>query len=355
MKKLTKISDFEETAMASLPAGTFNYIQKSAGNGETFNANLNAFNKYSLLPKVLNNVQKVDTSVEVLGSVISSPIMIAPSAWHKIYSQNGECDTVAAAKAFNISYVISSFSTLDFSEISSDLSNCWYQILMSRDKQLMKKWINKAESAGCSAIVITIDAPLGCSICKVSDSDAPSTEFPPAAELPLLPTDPALPYQNLDEYYPQYMGSASGWEDIRDIISFTKLPVILKGILHPADAEKALETGVRGIIVSNHGGRQLDNAIASLDALALIPESVKNTIEVYMDEGIRTGGDIFKALALGAKSVLIGRAAIYGLAVNGKEEMLDVLSTLQKELITIMHMCGCSSVNEIDKSLLYKL
>lgn len=355
MKKLTKILDYREAAMTSLSSGVFSYIEKSAGKGETFRGNFSAFNQYQLLPRVLRSVKIADTSAKVMGSTVTAPIIIAPTAWHKVYSQNGETDTESAAKSFKIPYVISSFSTLDFPDIGGDLSNCWFQLLMSRDKSLMKQWIYRAEKAGCSAIVLTIDAPLGCSMCKAADSDSPNTEFPPAYELPLLPADPALPFNNLDEYYPKYMGSASGWDDIREVVSFTNLPVILKGILHPADAEIAAEVGVKGIIISNHGGRQLDGAVAALDALAMIPQSVKNVLEVYMDGGIRTGDDIFKALALGAKSVLIGRAVLYGLAVDGKEGVLSVLSILQKELMTVMHMCGCSSINEINSSLLHRL
>jgi isopentenyl diphosphate isomerase/L-lactate dehydrogenase-like FMN-dependent dehydrogenase len=350
---LSTIADYEKAAMAKLSAGLANYIQKSAGEGKTFKANLSVFEKYQLFPQVLKGIVAIDTKTQVLGKTISAPIMIAPTAWHKMFSPNGEADTAAATKAFGIPYVISSFSTLDFGEISNDLSNSWYQILVYKDKSLMKKWIKKAETAGCSAIVITVDAPLGCSMCKVSASNIEPVKFP-IHDLPLFPTDPTLPYKNLDEYYPQYMGSDSNWEDIKEVISYTNLPVILKGILHVEDAEKAIEVGAKGIIISNHGGRQLDNAITSLDALALMPQSVKDRIEVYMDSGIRKGSDIFKALALGAKAVLIGRAALYGISVNGKEGLESVLRILRNELKTSMHMTGCSKVAEITSKQIFK-
>lgn len=349
---LNTVADYEQSAMSILSAGLADYIQKSAGEGKTFKANLSVFDKYQLFPQVLKGIKKVDTTTKILGKSISAPIMIAPTAWHKMFTPNGEADTAAAAKAFDIPYVISSFSTLDFEEISNDLSNSWYQILVYTDKSLMKKWIEKAEKAGCSAIVITVDAPLGCSMCKSSASNVEQVKFP-VHELPLFPTDSSLPYQNLDEYYPQYIGSDFSWEDVKEVISYTKLPVVLKGILHAEDAEKAIEVGAKGIIISNHGGRQLDNAIASLDALALIPQSVKDRIEVYMDSGIRTGTDIFKALALGAKAVLIGRAALYGISVGGKEGLESVLGILRKELETCMHMTGKASLPEItDRSII---
>jgi (S)-2-hydroxy-acid oxidase len=349
---LRTLADYEQAALTKLPRGLADYIQKSAGEGKTFRANLDVFEKYQLLPRVLTGITKIDTTTKVLSKEISAPVMIAPTAWHKMFCQKGEADTAAATKAFGIPFVISSFSTLDFPEISDDLSNSWYQILVYKDKTLMKQWIKKAEDAGCSAIVITIDAPLGCSMCKASPPGADPVKFP-VHKLPLFPTDPSLPYKNLDEYYPQYMGSDSGWEDIQEVISFTKLPVVLKGILHAGDAQKAIEVGAKGIIISNHGGRQLDNAIASLDALALIPQSIKDQIEVYMDSGIRTGTDIFKALALGAKAVLIGRAALYGISVNGKEGLESVLGILQKELETCMYMTGCSTVSDITRKSIY--
>jgi isopentenyl diphosphate isomerase/L-lactate dehydrogenase-like FMN-dependent dehydrogenase len=338
--------------MATLSPELFDYIQKRAGEGNTFLGNFDAFAKYQLFPRVLQGVEKVNTSTEVLGKAITNPFMIAPTAWHKMFTPKGEADTSAAAKSFGIPYIISSFSTLDFHEIDSDLSHTWYQILIYKDKSLMKQWIEKAEKAGCSAIVLTVDAILGCSMCKSSASNLKPVKFP-VKELPLFPKDPALSYETLDDYYPQYMGEASSWDDIKEVISFTSLPVIIKGILHPEDALKAVEVGAKGIVISNHGGRQLDDTIASLDALALVPQEVKDKIDVYMDSGIRTGADVFKALALGAKAVLLGRAALYGISVNGKEGLLSVLNILHKELTVSMHMTGCATIKDISSDRLF--
>ncbi len=352
-KVLQTISDYEHEAISKLSPGLSDYIQKRAGDGKTFAANLDVFTKYQLFPRILQGVEKVDTSIQILRDKnIAAPFMIAPTAWHKMFCKNGEADTSAAAKSFGIPYIISSFSTMDFHEIDTDLSHTWYQILMYKDKSLMRKWINKAEQAGCSAIVLTVDAPLGCSMCKSSVKDITPTKFP-VNELPLFPTDPSLPYNTLDDYYPQYMGSASSWSDVKEIMSFTKLPVIIKGILHPDDAIMAYKVGAKGIVISNHGGRQLDNAISSLDALALIPQKIRDKIDVYMDGGIRSGTDIYKAVALGAKAVLLGRAVLYGLSVNGKDGLTSVLEILQNELETCMHMTGCSTVQDITKDKLY--
>lgn len=354
-KTLLTVADYEKAAMESLTPGLFDYIQKSAGEGKTARGNINAFDKYQLFPQVLQGVNKVDLSTAVLGKNFKNPLGIAPTAWHKMFNEKGgEADTACAAIEMGSPYIISSFSTMDFPEISNELSNTWYQILMYEDKSLMKEWIEKAEVAGCSAIVITVDAPLGCSMCKTSSSNVEPVNFP-IHQLPLFPKNLSLPYNNLDEYYPKYMGSSFSWDDIKKVISFSKLPVVLKGILRSEDAEQAVKVGAKGIIISNHGGRQLDNTISSLDALALIPQSVKDKIEVYVDGGIRSGTDVFKALALGARMVFLGRPILYGMSVSGKEGIKDVLNILQKELEICMHMTGCSTVTGIKPTLLNKI
>ena len=271
--------------------------------------------------------------------------MIAPTAWHKMFTPKGEADTSAAAKYFGTNYVISSFSTLDFNEIDSDLSHTWYQLLMYKDVDLMKKYIDKAEQSGVSGIVLTIDAVTGCSMCK-TDPTLPPTEFP-VHKLPVFPENPNLPYTTLDDYYEKYMPMILDWDVIREIISYTKLPVILKGILNNEDAHKAIEVGAKAIVISNHGGRQNDEAVATLDGLTTLTPDVKEKIDVYLDGGVRGGSDIFKALALGAKAVFIGRPALYGLAVNGKEGLIDVLNILTNELKEAMKVAGCEILADI--------
>jgi len=346
------VLDYREAALAKIPQALSDYIEKSAGMGKTFRSNFEAFSNYKLIPKVLQNIKEVDTSILVLGEKIQSPIIIAPTAWHKLFSNLGEKDTSNAAKFFGIPYIISSFSTCDFQEIGKDLSHAWYQLLIYKNKNLMRAFIEKAENAGCSAIVLTIDAPLGCTMCKVSNQNETSFEFP-VQDLPLFPKDEAIPYSTLDEYYEKYIDSSAGWNDIEEIISLTHLPVILKGVLHPMDAKKAVDIGIKGIIISNHGGRQLDDAISSLDALELLPEELKNQIDIYIDGGIRSGVDVFKAIALGAKAVLIGRPVLYGLIADGQQGVESLLQIMNKELKDCMHMTGSSTISSITRNLLY--
>lgn len=341
---LTTIAGYQKAAILKLGPSLTDYIQKTAGTGKTFKSNLDVYSKYTIIPAD-SATEQPDTSVQILEKTISSPIMIAPTAWHKMFTPNGEADTSAAAKSFNTNYVISSFSTLDFKEIDTDLSHTWYQLLMYRDVELMKRYIDKAEQSGCSAIVLTIDAVTGCSMCK-SDPSVTPIEFP-VHKLPVFPENPDLPYTSLDEYYEKYMPMVLDWDVIKEIVLYTKLPIVLKGILDTEHALKAIEVGAKGIVISNHGGRQNDEAISTLDALVSLSSDIKENIEVYLDGGVRTGEDIFKALALGAKSVFVGRPALYGLAVNGKEGLIDVLNIFTNELREAMKITGCKTLVDI--------
>ncbi len=346
--------DFENTAKAKLHPGLVRYMEKAAGCGKSLAANLESFDHYSIIPRVLANIDKVSTRTKILGSELQTPILIAPTAFQKLYCENGEKDASDAAREFGTNYVISSFSNCDYSELGRDLFHTWYQLLIYKDKSLMKESIEKAERAGCQAIVLTVDAPIGCTMCKKASNSENTIDFP-LHNLPLFPTDPEIPFGTLDDYYLKYIDSSAGWKDIQHIMSFTSLPIILKGILHPLDAMRALELGVRGIIISNHGGRQLDGTISSLEALRIIGPKFRDKMEIYMDGGIRSGSDIFKAIALGARAVFIGRPALYGLAVSGKSGLLDVLHLLNEELRQLMHLTGCSKLGEIDPAHLHGL
>lgn len=350
MKKT--IADFQNEALGLLGPALADYVQKTAGNGNTFKANLDYYGAYGVVTG--SKSERVpDTSVSILGRNLNAPIMIAPTAWHKMFTPDGESATSAAAREFGTNYVISSFSTLDFPQIDSDLSHAWYQLLMYKDLDLMKRYVDKAVSAGCSGIVITIDAVTGCSMCK-KDPNVPAVEFP-VHKLPIFPEDPGCSYGTLDDYYDQYMPMTLNWDDIAKIVSYTNLPVILKGVMSMDEVVKAIEVGAKAVVISNHGGRQNDELVSTLQALESIPFELKDKIEIYLDGGIRNGSDVFKALALGAKAVFIGRPALYGLAVNGKTGLVDVLDILNEELRESMKETGCTSLNDIDSSKVKKI
>lgn len=347
MKKLKKtVQDFKIEALEKVGPGLADYIQRTAGKGNTFRSNLNAFARFQIAERSHSDAAGApNTSVSIIGRELSSPVMIAPTAWHGLFTPQGEAAASAAARAFGTTFVISSFSTMDFHQIDAELLHAWYQILMYKDLELMKRYIDRAVVGGCSAIVITVDATSGCTMCK-RDPAAPAVEFP-VHKLPVFPEDPEVPYTTLDDYYQKYMPMSLRWEDVREIVSCTKVPVILKGVLTAEDVLKAVGVGARAVIISNHGGRQNDELMATLEALALLPPDVKEKIDIFLDGGIRNGSDIFKALALGAKAVFIGRPALYGLAVNGRDGLIDVLKILNDELRECMRKAGCRTIEDI--------
>jgi (S)-2-hydroxy-acid oxidase len=340
------IPEFMITALEKLGPGLADYIQKTAGEGKTFRANFNEYTHYRILVNQNScNIHTPDMSGDIMGRMISAPIMIAPTAWHRMFTPQGEAATSAAARKFGTVYAISSFSTLDFHQIDSKLSHAWYQLLMYKDIDLMKRYIDRAVSAGCSGIVLTVDAVTGCSMCK-KDPAVPAVEFP-VHKLPVFPEDPALPYTTLDEYYEKYMPMRLNWDDIRTIVVHTKVPIILKGVLTESDVRKAIDVGAKAVIISNHGGRQNDTLPATLKALALLPSDIRKQIDVYVDGGLRDGSDVFKALALGAKAVFIGRPALYGLSVKGEQGLVDVLNIFRSGLGQCMQVTGCQSLADI--------
>ena len=340
------IKDFEIAALKNLSPGMRDYVQKRAVDPSAPSPNLDAFRKHQILPRA----KKADTAnirSEILGQSVSMPVVIGPTAWHKMFTPKGEAATYAAARARDTVYVVSCFSTMDFHEISPVLEKTWYQILIYKDPGLMLEYIARAEEAGCEAIVLTVDALHGCSMCKKSEKSFAPVQFP-IHDMPLFPRRNSLPYQTLDEYYPQYMiGNDFHWDVVEGIISKTSLPVVVKGILSVEAARNAIRSGAKGIVVSNHGERQSTNPRASLEVLNELTQNISGEAEIYFDGGIRSGTDVFKGLALGAKAGFIGRAALYGLAANGERGLIDVLDILGQEVMEAMKLAGCSDINDI--------
>ena len=354
MKNLTTVLDYQRAAAHKLGPGLMDYIQRTAGVGSAFRANLSAFDGYRILeaPGSAQPVESIDTFVRGVDGAMAMPIMVAPTAFHKLFHPGGEAATYEAARALCTRFVISSFSTLSFREIGENLSSAWYQLLMYRDLAIMKASIDWATDSGCSAIVITIDAPEGCSMCK-RDPSVPAVQFP--KEMPLLPTDDGLQFADLDEYYAKYMPGRIIWPQLAQIVEYTsrtkegrRVPVILKGAQSASEIVRSAHIGAAGVIVSNHGGRQNDKAPATLDILATLSEDVKKMgMPIYLDGGIRTGADVFKAIALGARAVLVGRPILYGLAVDGAHGAFDILGILENELQQCMKDAGCASLADI--------
>lgn len=344
-EKLLNLQDFEQQAEQILPRSIYEYYASGAGDELTLISNRDVYNQFYLKPRVLAANPQRDLTIEILGQTTSSPVLIAPSAYHAMAHQNGEIATAQAARATDSMMILSTMSTCSLPEVvTHNQQRTWLQLYILNDRQATIRLINQAEQHGIKALVLTVDTQtLG-----LRERDIRNQfQLPNQLRLKLL-TD-IIPQADLDicAGKQQLFDKSIGWKDIEWLRQHTKLPIILKGILNPLDAKLATEAGVDGLIVSNHGGRQLDTTIPSLLVLPEIRAAVGDNMLLLTDGGIRRGIDILKALALGADAVLIGRPIIWGLAVAGSNGVEQVLRILAAELDNAMALCGFSSIKEI--------
>lgn len=353
----------EEKARKILRKEAFDYIARGAGAEATMRANREVFNKWKIRPRVLRDVTERDFSISLFEQIIQSPVLLAPIGVQKIAHPEGELASASAAAAMNIPYIVSSASSYSMEEIALQMGDKprWFQLYCSLEGSVTQSLVKRAEASGYSAIVITVDTPmLGVRETDHVNGYSPLNEGNGSGN---YITDPAfhklldkLPIEDMEAAYSKQIEiidrPSLNWKDLSEIRSYTTLPILLKGILHPSDAQLALDFGVDGIIVSNHGGRQLDHCISTLDALKDVIEVVNGRIPVLMDSGIRHGTDVLIALALGADAVLLGRPYIYGLAIAGKEGVERVITQLLHELDVSMALTGARSIRELDSSII---
>ncbi|XP_006861367.1 PREDICTED: hydroxyacid oxidase 2 [Chrysochloris asiatica] len=346
---LVCLADFQAHARERLSKSTWDFIDGGADDCFTRDDNIAAFKRIRLRPRFLRDVSEVDTRTTIQGKEISAPIGIAPTGFHCLTWPDGEMSTARAAQAADICYITSTYASCSFEDIATAAPRGlrWFQLYAQPDRQLNKQLIHRAESLGFKALVITVDVPVAGNRRQdirnnldlktnllLKDLRSPK-ERNPTPRLQMTPVDPSI-----------------CWNDLSWFQSITQLPIILKGILTKEDAELAMKHHVHGIIVSNHGGRQLDEVAASIDALTEVVTAVQGKIEVYLDGGVRTGNDVLKALALGAKCVFIGRPILWGLAYKGEHGVQEVLNILKKEFRTSMTLTGCRSIAEINQNLI---
>ncbi|XP_042637985.1 hydroxyacid oxidase 2 [Orycteropus afer afer] len=336
---LVCLEDFQAQAREHLSKSSWDFIDGGADDSFTLDDNIAAFKRIRLRPRFLKDMSEVDTRTTIQGKEISAPIGIAPTGFHCLAWPDGEMSTARAAQAAGICYITSTYASCTLEDIVTAAPGGlrWFQFYVQPDRQLNKQLIQRAESLGFKALVITVDVPtvgnrrhdirnkldLKRNL-LLKDLRSPK-ERDSTPHLQMSPINPSL-----------------CWNDLSWYQSITQLPIILKGILTKEDAELAVKHNVHGIIVSNHGGRQLDGVAASIDALTEVVTAVKGKIEVYLDGGIRTGNDVLKALALGAKCVFLGRPILWGLACKGEHGILEVLNILKKEFHTSMTLTGRS-------------
>jgi len=353
---LVNVRDFEREAALRLPPDVLDYYAGGALDEVTLCENRAAYARISLYYRVLAGLRDRSLETTVLGERVSMPILVAPTAFHRMACEEGELATARAAAAAQTLMVVSTLSNTDIEDISAASQGpLWFQLYIYKDREATRDLIARVEKTRCSAIVLTVDAPLlGPRERDVRNCFA----LPEGLSVKNLlgagqgTVSRELFGSGLAKYVSAFLDPAISWRDVEWLQSVTKLPLLIKGIVRADDARRAVEMGVRGIMVSNHGGRQLDTSPATIDALPYVADAVGDRAEVYVDGGIRRGIDVVKALALGARAVLVGRPILWGLTVDGEQGVTRVLEIFRAELDNAMGLCGCSTVSDVDASLL---
>ena len=382
----------EEHARGAMTPEAFAYVAGGAGTGATMRANRAAFDRWRIVPRMLRDVSERDSSVELFGRTLPAPFLIAPIGVLEMAHRDAERAVARAVRGLDVPMVYSSQASVAMEEVTEILGDSprWFQLYWGVRDELVESFVSRAEACGCEAIVVTLDTTIlgwrtrdldlgwlpflrGMGIAQYTSDpvftrllgeriDAPEQPDPKpnlAALKVLIQLTRNYPGPFLDalrsgrarasvqRFVQIYSRPSLTWDDLPFLRERTKLPVLLKGILHPDDARRAVDEGIDGIVVSNHGGRQVDGGIATLDALPAIAEAVDGRIPVLLDSGIRSGADIFKALALGARAVLLGRPHVYGLALAGEAGVREVVTNFMADFDLTMGTAGCRSVSEI--------
>ncbi len=350
---LQTIADYEQQAEKHLAVNTWHYLQGGAMDEYSVRDNLQQFKNIQLIPRLLNDLTQGDTACEILGQKFPHPIFLAPIGHQQLFHSDAEAASALAAEVLGSNFVLSTFTNTNIQNLKKENPYKWFQLYWQGDREKSLALIKLAEQQNFKAIVITVDSP------HTGIRDRERRVFfqlPEGMQHPHTPTHIPLPEITEDQHpvFNGLMHIAPKWADIEFIIANTDLPVILKGVLHPLDAKKAVNIGVKGLIISNHGGRVLDTAISPLKALEKIKTVVPSDFPLLLDGGVRRGTDVFKALALGASAVLIGRPAIYGLAVAGALGVAHVIKILKEEFEITMALMGTATVNEINQEYIFQ-
>jgi len=334
--------DYEELAAGKLDPGAFGYYAGGSGDEITLRDNVEGFRRWQLRPRLLVDVAAPSTATTVLGQEISMPLLVAPTAFQRVAHPDGECGMARAAAAAGTIMCLSTIATSSPAEVAASCDAArWFQLYVFKDDGVTRHLVDQAREHGYCALALTVDAPV---------VGRRERDFRTGFTIPADVTVPSLGRGGMTprEVFAAVSPSVS-WKDIESLSSASGLPVIVKGLLTGEDARLACEHGAAGIVVSNHGGRQLDGVSATIDALPECVEAVDGRIEVYLDGGIRRGGDVVKALALGARAVLAGRAPLWGLVVDGEAGARRVLELLRGEIELALQLVGCRSPAEVSR------
>lgn len=349
------VDDYERLARAKMDRAAFEYYAGGSGQERTLAANRAAFDAIQFRPRVLVDVSHIDLATTVLGHPISFPVMLAPTAFNRLACDEGEMAAARAAGASGTVMISSTLSTCTLEDVAQVATGVvWFQLYVYKDRGLTTELIARAEAAGYRALVLTVDTPrLGRRERDVRNRfTLPTGLSMKNFERRLSDATRWGAHQSFSGYVHDLFDPSLTWKDVDWLRAQTKLPILLKGVMTAEDTQCSIDSGVQGVVVSNHGGRQLDGVPATVDALPEVVEAAAGRVEVLLDGGVRRGTDVLKALALGARAVLIGRAYLWGLAVAGEEGVRDVLRILRDDLELSMALAGRTSVAAIDSSLI---
>ena len=345
MEEPLSVVDYERLAEERLEPGPWAYLAGGSGDEWTLRENRAAFERWTFRPRVLCDVSEVSTATTVLGNSVELPVLVAPVAYQQLYHPDAECATARAAAAVGAGMAVSTFSTRTHEELTAAAPGLlqWCQLYVFQDRGFTREHLAGAAAGGCGAVVLTVDTP------RLAQRERDlRVGFEVPSDLPLPYARGAIgdeAHNPADQF--ALLDASVSWRDLEWIAGESQLPVVLKGVTTTEDAQLALEHGATAIVVSNHGGRQLDGVPATLDSLPEVVEAVAGRAEVYVDGGIRRGTDVAKALALGARAVLAGRAPIFGLAAGGEAGVRHVLELLRHELALALCLLGCTSPEEL--------
>jgi len=349
---LLNVADYARAARGKLSKDVCDYIDGGALDEITLAENTAGWERLKLHYRVLAGVGPRDLSTTMLGQPISMPIAVAPTAFHRLACEKGEIATARAAGAAGTLFILSSLSNTAMEGVFAEAgSPQWFQLYVYKDRQITLELVRRAEAAGAEAIVLTVDAPgLGT---RERDSRNRFALPEGLAVENLLPLGkgqmPEVPGSGLAAYVRENFKADLGFDDLDWLCSSTRLPVVVKGVCRGDDARHTAEHGAKAVVVSNHGGRQLDTAPATSEVLPHVVEAAGALCEIYVDGGIRRGSDVLKAIALGARAVLVGRPILWGLCVAGEEGAANILEILRRELDEAMLLCGCSKLDDIGR------
>lgn len=387
----------EAAAKQVLSPKAFAYVAGGAGEELAIQQNRSAFSAINIVPRMLRNVSARDTSITLFGQKLETPLLLSPVGVLELAHPDADLAVARAASSLSVPYIFSNQASVPMETCSNAMATGprWFQLYWSKSNALVASLVSRAEQCGCSAIVVTLDTTmLGW---RSRDLELGYLPFLEGKGIAQYTSDPVFlkmldepdetrqlqrtinlnsitglismvnnfpgngfvrklrsgkPMKAVRKFITTYSNPATTWEDLHFLRQQTKLPILLKGVLHPDDAKKAIDFGMNGIIVSNHGGRQVDGAISTFKSLPMIADAVGGSVPVLLDSGVRTGADVFKALAAGATAVCIGRPYVYGLALAGEKGVYAVLRNLLAEFELTMGLAGCSRISEIDQSML---